>query len=219
MCGSACCPFEHIAPRLAKPPPPGPTSQTSKEEEEWQESNAQESSKKVATPACSVHRDDGRRREEEQVDRNVRPREGEQHGNAQAPPPHRQGNPFGTIHDSDMTENPNANTLNTYFQEAMARRPSERVNDDWPKHSHSISVCSVGLDHLRHRSPEFDVWIRKVDRNNVPDHKKTQAFRPNCRLRRHYLRDILPRVFPVLRVFTRTYFIDCRNLQEPPRHG
>merc|ERR1712197_329323 len=81
MRGSACCPFKHSAPRLAKPPPPpGPTSQTSKEEEEWQESNAQESSKKVATPACSVHRDDGRRREEEQVDRNVRPRGGEQHG-------------------------------------------------------------------------------------------------------------------------------------------
>ena len=197
MCGSACCPFKHIAPRLTKPPPPGLTSQ---------ESNAQESSKKVATPACSVHRDDGRRREEEQVDRNVRPRGGEQHGprapdtapprvsrmvldhltgNAQAPPPHRQGNPFGTIHDSDMTENPNVSTLNTYFQEAMARRPSERVNDDWPKHFRSISVCSVGLEQLRHRSPEFDDWIRKVDRNNVPDHNKTQAFRPNHRDHRH----------------------------------
>ena len=116
-----------------------------------------------------------------------------------------------------MTENPNANTLNTYFQEAMARRPSERVNDDWPKHFRSISVCSVGLEHLRQRSPEFDDWIRKVDRNNVPDHKKTQTFRPNCRLHRHYLMDLLPRVFPVLRGFTRTYFIDCRNLQEPPR--
>ena len=126
MCGSACCPFKHIAPRLTKPPPPGLTSQ---------ESNAQESSKKVATPACSVHRDDGRRREEEQVDRNVRPRGGEQHGprapdtapprvsrmvlgrltgNAQALPPHRQGNPFGTIHHSDMTQYPHANKLNIH---------------------------------------------------------------------------------------------------------
>ena len=69
--------------------------------------------------------------------------------NPQAPPPHRQANPFRTIHDSDVTKCPNADTLNIHIREAMARRPSETLNDDWPKHFNSIGVCSVGLENLR----------------------------------------------------------------------
>ena len=106
--------------------------------------------------------------------------------NAHAPHPHRQPNPFRAIPDSDVANCPDPNALNIYFREAMACIPAERLNDDWSKHFHSIGVCSLGLEYLRDKSPDFDYWIRKQDGAlSLPYHIKTNAYRPNHRPHRH----------------------------------
>ena len=46
-------------------------------------------------------------------------------------------------------------------------------------------------------------------------HKQTKAYRPNFRPHRHFLRNLLPLVFPELCGYTRTYFLDCRGMREP----